>query len=56
MQIYAAGLNGYRSTPIWKKPKENEQYVYNISDDDIDLHDTDNEVLFKFIVTYRIVL
>ncbi|PWA74382.1 replication protein A 70 kDa DNA-binding subunit C [Artemisia annua] len=43
-EIYAAGLNGYRSTPIWKKPKENEQYVYNISDDDVDLHDTDNEV------------
>ncbi|PWA33433.1 replication protein A 70 kDa DNA-binding subunit B [Artemisia annua] len=43
-EIYAAGLNGYRSTPILKKPKQNEQYVYNISDDDIDLHDTDNEV------------
>ncbi|PWA40629.1 replication protein A 70 kDa DNA-binding subunit C [Artemisia annua] len=42
-EIYAAGLNGYRSTPIWKKPKENEQYVYNISDDDVDLHVTDNE-------------
>ncbi|PWA58313.1 replication protein A 70 kDa DNA-binding subunit D [Artemisia annua] len=43
-EIYAAGLNGYRSTPILKKPKQNEQYAYNISDDDIDLHDTDNEV------------
>ncbi|PWA56276.1 nucleic acid-binding, OB-fold protein [Artemisia annua] len=44
-EIYAAGLNGYRSTLILKKPKQSEQYVYNISDDDIDLHDTDYEVV-----------
>ncbi|PWA96919.1 replication protein A 70 kDa DNA-binding subunit C [Artemisia annua] len=50
-EIYAAGLNGYRSTPIWKKPKENEQYVYNISDDDVDLHDTDNEKIESNIGT-----
>ncbi|PWA61264.1 hypothetical protein CTI12_AA375940 [Artemisia annua] len=41
--IYAAGLNGYRITPISKKQNDNDQYVYNISDDGVDLHDTDNE-------------
>ena len=49
MQIYAAGVNGYRMNPIWKNQKQDKQYVYNIFDNDIDLHDTDKEVLFKFI-------
>ncbi|PWA95088.1 AAA+ ATPase domain-containing protein [Artemisia annua] len=42
-EIYAAGLNGYRITPISNKQNDNDQYVYNISDDGVDLRDTDNE-------------
>ena len=28
MQIYAAGVNGYRMNPIWKNQKQHKQYVY----------------------------
>ncbi|PWA95520.1 disease resistance-responsive (dirigent-like protein) family protein [Artemisia annua] len=43
LDIYAAGVSGYLNTPNWNNQKQNTPYVYNISDDDVDLHDTDNE-------------
>ncbi|PWA35985.1 replication protein A 70 kDa DNA-binding subunit B [Artemisia annua] len=44
-EMYAAGVSGYLNTPNWNNQKQNTLYVYNISDDDVDLHDTDNEVV-----------
>ncbi|PWA43147.1 replication protein A 70 kDa DNA-binding subunit D [Artemisia annua] len=44
-EIYAAGVSGYLNNPNWNNQKQNTPYVYNISDDDVDLHDTDNEIV-----------
>ena len=47
LQIYAVGVNGYRTTPICNKRKPHNPYVCKIFNEDADLHDTNNEVLYK---------